>query len=321
VRRYALDLANGAALVLAVALASWGASSRLELTRTRTRAAPRAQELVVEHGADGRPALRDAQGVLVPLVHYERIVSATLAADRVLADLCEPDRIVAFTRYAGRTAQAHRFAGKRAIDARDGLEHILALRPDLLLVSELFDPSYTARLREHGVAVFDIGALQGLRTLSRQIEQIGLLLGASERARRYAEALTRRMQAVTGAGQKLPRRRALYVGVYGARLFGGAAATSYHDVIESAGLRDAAAEAGLSGWPELTSERVLAMDPDLVITRTGMAAIVCRHPGLERIAPCTGEGRTIELDGQLLDDPGPGMLEAAEALRAASLHH
>jgi iron complex transport system substrate-binding protein len=318
VKGYALDAANALAFVSAIALASWGMGNEHEPeARRASPTAPTA--LAVEHGPDGSRALRDAQNMLVPLVHYERIVSATLAADRVLADLCEPDRIVAFTRYAARTGYGQRFAGKPAVDARDGLEHILALKPDLLLVSELFDPSYSARLRERGVAVFDLGPLHGLATLTRQIQQLGLLIEAPERAERYADSLVRRLKAVTGAGQKLKQRRALYLGVYGARLFGAATHTSYHDVLESAGLRDAAGEAGLSGWPELTAERVLAIDPDLVITRTGMAAIVCRHPGLERIAPCTGEGRIIELDGTLLDDPGPGMLEAAEALRAASM--
>lgn len=317
----AIDVVNALAFVAAITLASWGASvdSASPDPHVLTPPSPAGTTAPAQRAADGSRGLWDAQRTWVPLVPYRRIVSATLVADQVLADLAEPARIAAFTSYAARGQHAHRFADKPAIDARVGLERILALEPDLLLVSELFEPSYVARLREHGVAVFDLGPMAGLATLLRQIRTIGQLLGEPQRAAAYAEALARRMRAVAADGRALGRRRALYVGVYGGRLFGGARDTSYHDVITHAGLRDAAAEAGLVGWPELSAERVLAIDPDVIVTRTGMGALICRQPGLAQIDPCAGEGRIIELAPALLDDPGPGMLEATEALRAASV--
>lgn len=318
--RRGLDVVNGLAVLLALALSSLGASysaRRAAPQVTGMRDARPALESVALAG--GGRALRDAQGTLVPLVPYRRIASATLLADRALLELCERDRIVAFTRYAERTADAHRYRGTPGISARDPLERILGLKPDLLLVSELFDAAYAARLREQGIAVFDLGAMAGLRSLTQAVESLGLLIGAPERASAYAAALTRRMRAVSRDGQTLRPARTIYLAAYGERIFGGAAETSFHDVIVHAGLRDAAAEAGLSGWPELSPERVLALDPELVLTHTGMAQVICRLPGMSELAPCGGGGRVIELPQALLDDPGPGMIEAAEALREAAL--
>jgi iron complex transport system substrate-binding protein len=315
-----LDAVNALALLVALGLSSVGASFGGPRAAPRI-SGPREARPAIERTAmpNGRPALRDAQGTLVPLVDYRRIASATLLADRALLELCERDRIVAFTRYAQRTADAHRYRGTPAISARDPLERILALKPDLLLVSELFDAAYAARLREQGIAVFDLGAMAGFASLLRAVEVLGVLTGAPERAASYAAALTRRMRAVARDGETLRPARTLYLAAYGERLFGGAADTSFHDVIVHAGLRDAAAEAGLVGWPELSPERLLILDPEVVLTHTGMGAVICRLPAMFRLAPCRGEGRLIELPQALLDDPGPGMIEAAEALRDAAL--
>jgi iron complex transport system substrate-binding protein len=168
--------------------------------------------------------------------------------------------------------------------------------------------------------------MQGLATLLPDIRAIGALIGAPERAERYATALQRRLARVATAVAARPHPRALYLALYGDRLFGAGRDTSYHDVIMYAGLRDAAAEQGLAGWPELTSEQVLAIAPEVLITRVGMGARVCRHPGLDQLAACRATSAAaahmagppmIELDGALLDDPGPSVLDAAEALYTA----
>jgi iron complex transport system substrate-binding protein len=309
-----IDLLNALGLLLAIGAATLGAGVRFVDAPVPVVRTAEASSETREQLPDGTPALRDARGALIPLRAYQRIASGTLIADRVLADLCEPDRIVAFTRYAAKTPSAHRYAGKPVLGARDDVERVLALQPELMFVNDLVDANYVARLREHGVQVFDLGPMRGVDTLLPNIRAIGSLIGAPARAVRYAEQLQERLHNVAHAQEGRPKPRALYLSIYGDKLFGAAADTSYHDVIVYAGLRDAAALAGLSGWPELSSERVLALDPDVLITRTGMAPLLCRHPGLDQLRTCQGGGPMLELDGALLDDPGPALLEAAEAL-------
>ncbi|HEY6881667.1 MAG TPA: ABC transporter substrate-binding protein [Polyangiales bacterium] len=306
------DLINLAGVLVALALAIAGGALRTDEVQRTPPSVHNA--LTPVQLADGSRALRDARGALIPLRPYTRIASGTLISDRVLLDLCEPGRIVAFTQYAAATPQGYRYQGKPTIGARDDIERVLGLQPELMIVSDLIDPNYAARLRERGVQVFDIGPMHGLTTLLTSIRAIGWLIGEPERAERYAASLEARLVALA-PGPK--GARTLYLARYGDKLFAAGAQTSYHEVIEFAGLRDAAAERDLVGWPELTSEGVLAIDPDLLLTRTGMSASLCRHPGLDQLRPCQPGGRILELDGALLDDPGPTMLEAAEALRRA----
>jgi iron complex transport system substrate-binding protein len=43
-----------------------------------------------------------------------------------------------------------------------------------------------------------------------------------------------------------------------------------------------------------------------------MGRIICHHSGLEHLRACAGAGHFIEIEGALLGDPGPGILDAAE---------
>jgi iron complex transport system substrate-binding protein len=264
---------------------------------------------------DGTRVLRDATGVAVPLRSYQRIVSQTLIADRVLSDLCEPTRIIAFTSHgAAESVIAHRLAGKAQLPSRAPVEKLLELKPDLVIVNNLVDPGYVGRLREHGIRVFDLGHMRGLDTLLPNIQAIGYLIGAPERAGRYAHSFKERLERVAAPRAGKPRPGSMYISIYGDRMYGGAGRTSYHEILVHAGLRDLAAEAGLDGWPELTNERILALDPEVIVTQRNMGPVICRHAGLGGIKPCRGAGKFVELPWQLLEDPGPSILDTTEML-------
>lgn len=290
------SLLNGAAVSLAL-VASVAMATR----------APRSASTEPD-GAQRVTDLTDATGVTVQLRDFRRIVSASTVADRLLLELCPRDRVVAFTARSAEGPDGHRFAGATTIGSLDDTEAILALRPDLVLTHNVAARRRVERLREAGLTVFDLGALEGRRTLTEDIRQIAALCGAPERGARYAERFDRRLDRLAPG---TPSESALYVSVYADRLYGGARGTSYHDVIVAAGLRDLAAH--LDGWPQYDAEQLLTLDPDLIVTREGMRATLCDHPLLSRLRAC--DGAVIELDGDLLDDPGVGMLDAAEQLR------
>jgi len=107
----------------------------------------------------------------------------------------------------------------------------------------------------------------------------------------------------------------MYLSACGAQLFGGAVGSSYHDVIVAAGLTDAAA-AKYHDWPNYSVEDVLALDPDFVLASNGMNETLCRQPGFEALRACRDRSRILMLPDALVGDPGPRMLDAAEALRA-----
>lgn len=262
---------------------------------------------------DGSFALLDATGTPVPLRPYRRIVSTSLVTDRLLLSLCEPDRILAFSSTSARESPwAHQFAGKAAVEGLGALEPLIALKPDLVLMSRYGGPGRVAKLRAAGIEVFDLGELRGLATLVPIAHWTGELVGHPERAATLMATFQRRLKGVAASLGNRPRRTALYVAAIGPTLIGGTRGTSYHDVLEAAGLVDVAA-ARFKDWPQLSAEQIMSLRPELLVTKEGMGNALCLYPGLERLSACT-PGHVLELPSGMIEDPGLTMLETAERL-------
>jgi iron complex transport system substrate-binding protein len=300
-----VDLGNGlvaaAAVALAVLVAAWPVDQGVEAPGA---AGP----------SDG--AIVDASGRRIAVRPYHRVVSASPLVDHLLLELVEPGRIAGVSAYTARQDRdRHRFAGFPTVERLDELERIVALRPDLIVVNDFQAAGPVARLREAGIPVLDLGAMTGVASLLEDARMLATALGVSARGERYAATLERRFEAVAD-GVEAPRSAA-FVNLFGDQLYGGATGSSYHDLLVYAGLRDVAAEAGFTGWPRYGTEQLLALDPEIVVTRPGMEGPLCRAPGLAALRVCRGEGRFVAVEPMLLDDVGPGMLAAVEAIHDA----
>lgn len=256
----------------------------------------------------------DASGTTVPLRSYTSIVSTNLVTDRLLVELCERTRIRAVSRAAAeRKRDGYRYVGLETVDGFGPVEALLVLKPDLVLMNSFGAPGAAERLRNAGVQVFDLGQLRGTESLIHTASSLGELLGAAERAQRFAESFALRMKHVAASLGTQPRKTGLFLSILGPDLQAGTRGTSYHDILIAAGLRDVA-DRDYQGWPALSAEQVLALAPEIIVTRAGAADRVCKYPGMEHLLGCRGEGAIVELPGELLDEPGPAMLDAAELL-------
>ena len=266
---------------------------------------------------DGRQAVLDAQGSAVPLGRYTRIVSLGLESDALLADLCERDRVAGASLYHRGTTALH-LAGLPRFAGLDDLEAVITLAPDLVLVSSSVDQlDRIARLRQAGLVVCNLGPQRGVASLVPNARLIGALLGADARAERFLATFTQRLANVDASlSTERPRRRALYLGVYGREIYGGTVGSSYHDVLTAAGLIDVAATR-YSGWPKLSLEDVIALDPEAIVLSGGSANALRALPGITALRAVT-DGNLLILADDLLEDPGPGLLDAAEALFRAA---
>jgi iron complex transport system substrate-binding protein len=264
--------------------------------------------------SSGSASLVDASFHPVPLRRYTRIVSTNLVTDRLLLDLAEPDRILAFSRAAAERPQdGYRYTGKLGVDGFGPVEALIALRPDLVLTNSFGTPGRAAKLRSAGIEVFDLGELRGVSSLVKATTTLADLLGQPERGRQFARTFVQRMYNVAAGLAGRPRKTALFLSIIGNQVQGGTAGTALHDILTAGGLVDIAA-ADYRDWPAYSAEQLLALEPDLIVTKQGMAAAVCAFPGADHLLACREPDRIIELPAELLDEPGPAMLEAAEAI-------
>jgi iron complex transport system substrate-binding protein len=239
-------------------------------------------------------------------------------SDAILVEICEPERVAAWSVFSN-GPDAYRLGDQPRLKGIDDLEAIIALRPDLVLVSTYGgEADRLARLRDAGLTVCDLGPQGGLEALAQNAMTIGQLIGAPERSERFIANLRRRLAGVSAAlPPDRPRRRAVYVQLIGDYLYGGTVGTSYHDVLIAAGLDDLA-QSAYRNWPQYTVEQLIALDPEVIVTLRGAAAGLRRLPGVGSLRAAQAADGIIEIDSALLEHPGPIMLEAAETLFAAA---
>lgn len=306
-------LANALGLIAALAVGWWAVATVPGPTAASAHDVSCAADATVTT-ADGRPAVRDARGIIIPCAAYRRIASLGIQSDALLVELCEPERLVAASAWSV-GPWAHRLGAVPRLRGFDDLETLIALKPDVVLVSTFGgDLDRLSRLREAGLTVCDLGPQGGVTSLVDNARLLGRLLGIPERGERFAVAFPRRMAAVAATLPESARRSAVYVQCIGDQLFGGAAGTSFHDVLTAAGLRDVAR--GFTGWPQYAVEQLITLDPDLMVTQRGGAATLRRLPGISAMRAARDPRGIVELDVELLQCPGPVMLDAAEILHA-----
>jgi len=202
-------------------------------------------------------------------------------------------------------------------------EPLITLRPDLVVTHAWQSADTTQILRGQGIAVLVLDSARGYEDIRGQLASLGEALGAGDRATRAVAALDERIAKL---GSSVGRRAGLRVLEYSNDGTGGWTAgldTTADAMIRLAGMRNAAAEASLHGHTRLDSERLLLIDPDVLVVGSpardetgsptkGVLEGVAEYSSLAAVK----HGRIVVLPAALLSSDSPCLVDAAERLAA-----
>jgi iron complex transport system substrate-binding protein len=230
----------------------------------------------------------------------QRVASINLSADEVLVAILPPERLVSVTRWAdapgtsnvvGRVAPAvHRFV-------KADLEQLVALRPDLVVVSEYTDADFMKHLERSGLRVHRMLGLGTLAGVRGAILDLGRAVGEGEAARRLVAEFDWKLaelgRRLTGA----KRPRILY---WSGNMTAGAD-TAIGALIEAAGAVNVGREMGIVGIAPPGAERAFVTNPDGVLVGTwpGSKDALRSHPLFSQWA-AVREGQIVALRTELL---------------------
>jgi len=206
-------------------------------------------------------------------------------------------------------------------------EGMLTLRPDMLIGSEeMGPPPVLVQLRGAGVLVEMLSSKADLSSLQASLQRIGTLLGEPQRADQAFAAYQQRLQQqadwlVTAQRQQAVPGVLLLLGHAGGSPMAGGKDTSADWLIERAGGRNLASH---SGFKALSTEALLALDPEVVIiadrSLSGDAAreaLLQQNPALAATRAARNQ-RLLMLDPTLLvGGLGPRLPDGLAALSAA----
>jgi len=212
--------------------------------------------------------VRDAWGAALTLAKApQAIVSLTLTTDELLSSLVDPGRMAAIEAFATDPGISNvaEWAKKVPVKVSADKEKILALGADLVLVADWKEKDFVQSLRDARVPVFVFHSPNDFEELKSAVRQIAALVGEPARGQALLARVDRRLAVVAGlwrGGVEGNKPTVLAYSFDGSTYGKG---TSFDALVQKAGLVNVAARAGMTGWPVLSKEQVVALDPDVVV--------------------------------------------------------
>ncbi len=243
-----------------------------------------------------------------------RIVSLAPSLTEMLFALDADTQVVGVTSFCDYPPAAARKAVVGDLVTPD-IERILALNPDLVLISVEGNSQHTFTMLEQlGVRTF-VSNPRDIQGVYKSMRDIGMLLGAADRAKGVVDSLRRLERRLRDAR---PARSASVLILLSLQpLMSVGSGTFVDEVIALAGGRNAAA--GLAGnYPTLNREILLRMNPDIVLYPDDMGIdeeqLRSGFPEWRELGAMQ-RGAFWRIDADLYLRPGPRVFQAAAELQ------
>ncbi len=194
----------------------------------------------------------------------QRIVSGILAGDEMLAELVKPARLVGVTHLADAPGISN-VAGhypKSIARIQAEVETMLALRPDLVLVSTHTNAITVRLLMRAGVAVARFAAFDSFAQIADNIHTLGEIVGAPARAAAVVANMQSRLTAIQQQVAGRPRPRVLYYSLSGNT---GGPGSLTDEMVQLAGGYNVIRDTGITGYRRITPELAITLQPEVIL--------------------------------------------------------
>ncbi len=191
-------------------------------------------------------------------------------------------------------------------------EAVAALAPDLALASDQVNGLRDAEmLSSLGVPTYFL-ASNSLDEILESMVMVGKLLGTTDAAKRAADSLKQRVQALRSLTLDAGRPLTLFL-IGQETLFSFGSESYMHDLIQLAGGRSATGDLDAEA-PILSEEFVLSIRPEVIIGPWGddyEAAQLLEHHPTWNVLPAVANHRVYGVDPDIVERPGPRLVEGA----------
>jgi iron complex transport system substrate-binding protein len=261
---------------------------------------------------------RRDRGTSAPL-QAQRVVSLGPATTEALFAIGAGDRLVARSRYCDWPPEVKRLPAVGGIEP--DVEAILQLGPDLVVgPSGQWSSRLGATMQSHGIATWFPDEIQSLAGIDALMLGLGERTGRAPEAQAATRALDAREDAIARAVGGAPHPRVLLVAALAPVVVAGPRSFA-DDLVRHAGAANAVTDGG--AWPTLGFERVVELDPDVIVDASvaetgGTTHITPQTPGWSGVR-AVREGHVVPVGDERVLRPGPRIAEGLAVL-ARALH-
>jgi len=255
-----------------------------------------------------------------------RIVSLAPSNTEILFAVGAGDKIIARDSYSDYPPEALEIPDLGSGYPSFDVEAIIALEPDLVLVSALMPPEQIKSMEERGLTVFQVPNPQTLDDLYANLEQVGRLTGNESEAAALNASLRQRVETVQAKLQGITERPLVFYELDASQdanaPWTSGPGTFQDMLIEMAGGRNIGAVLQ-GGWAQISLEELLSQDPDVILLGDYLYGgvtpeQVAARPGWDALT-AVKNGKVFTFDDNLVSRPGPRLVDGLEAL-AKLLH-
>lgn len=247
-----------------------------------------------------------------------RVVTLDLATDSLIMQMVDASRLAAVS-LVSQDPEVSRFWRKAScVPAirRESAEGIYQLEPDLVILGPWSSRLTVDLLERLGLNVARMRSAVTWQDVFGQVRGVGELLHAQSEAELLVEGMIGRLDEIRNRTDGCdPKRAVFYIGrgsTYGS-------GTRQDTVMQSAGLLNVAAEAGVKGVGKLSVEELLLLRPDMIVFSSyhrdtpTLSREILNHPAFRKAA-VSGRMELIELAAQDLLALDHGLVDCVEHL-------
>jgi iron complex transport system substrate-binding protein len=241
-----------------------------------------------------------------------RVVVLQASAAQVMWELGVRDRVVGMP-VRPYTAYLEGSAGKTGVLNEDGSvnrERVVSLDPDLVVAPNVVPNATVESLRSAGLTVYKSGFPSSLAAITEKVSLYGRLVGECDRARTVTDSFEESVERLRENASERYNPRVFYYFFN----FTAGEGTFTNEVIETAGGRNLAAEAGVGGYRQVSLELVAEGDPEVVVVPDD-SAVPSGEPWNSTTA--YRNDRIVRVDTNLVQQPAPRVVGPMRTLAAA----
>jgi len=244
----------------------------------------------------------------------ERIVALQASTAQILWEIGAKDRVVGmpvrdFTAYLDGSEEKTNIFNE---DSTVNIEQVVALEPDIVIAPDAIENGTIEQLRNAGLTVYKSGLDKSIEGIYEKTELYGNLVGNCEEADTVVEEMRSTVEEIETAVEGRENPRVLYY-FYN---FTAGENTFIHEIIETAGGDNIAANAGISTYEQVNREIVAERNPEWIL-HPNDAPLPTGEPYTSTIA--LRQNQTLTLNANYMNQAGPRIVIPLQKI-AKTLH-
>jgi len=242
----------------------------------------------------------------------ERIVSLGPGAAQTLVEIGAGDRIVGASQYASYLEGSDGWTNVSGPgQAFASVEKVVAKQPDLVIAENIVPNETVDQLRSAGITVYKFGPATGLQDVYDKVNRTGRLVDEPNAAAETVAEMQYEVRVAQRAADGKESPKALY------NFFGytSGEGTFIDEIITTAGGTNVAAEAGITGYKQISQEVVANRTVEWLLLNSGSPTVPKSAAYQQTIA--VKQNQTVVLDRNYISQPAPRIVQPITKLSKA----